>query len=505
VFGGDVFLGRGVNAAVLEGDPDAMLAEVKPVFDAADLVVLNAEGVIASGGAFRNKGEPRPFVFRGHPALVDVLSRAGVDAVTLGNNHAMDYGPPALAEMLHRLTEAGIGYTGGGLDASDAMRPFYAEIDGLVVAVVGADLSGTRHFGAREDRPGTLLFRPDEPDVVVETLGRIAREAREHAHVVVLTPHWGQNGQSAPTEATRSLARRLLDEGGYDAIVGHSAHVFQGVERFDGEPVIYDAGNTLLDVGRGWKGRSFLWELVVDRRGVVEAVGHPIALDANRSRLVHGDSRALDGLSERSAALGTTDLTIRDGAAVVPCAPADVQVPPDPSVPKRPRRKEPFRAHVLSRVDAVPERATPHTARWGAIRLLGSELVAPGLRPPKAGQVVALYLSADDAVEGDVRIALRASGGGRTDQARHIPGDWLRPVRTWEPGEIVRDLTLFRIVNLPPEGDARFDMALVRDRRLVAPDGATDPWVPIGTTPWAAEAERVWGPWARWLKEERGF
>jgi poly-gamma-glutamate synthesis protein (capsule biosynthesis protein) len=230
IYGGDFTLGRRLNEALW--DPEArgrILGDVEPLLREADLALVNAEGVIALGGRFNDKGEPRPYLFRAHPAAIDVLSRAGIDLVTVGNNHAVDYGPEALTEMLDRLSLAGIGAFGGGHDLADARRPAYRRLGDTGVAFVGADFTVSAKYRATEGRAGILYydaFRDGrQEDEIVADLTRIHDEARRHAQVVLLSPHWGDNMIDRPAPHLRSLARRLI-EAGYDGILGHSAHVF---------------------------------------------------------------------------------------------------------------------------------------------------------------------------------------------------------------------------------------------------------------------------------------
>ncbi|MDP6935147.1 MAG: CapA family protein, partial [Myxococcota bacterium] len=201
-FGGDLILGRRVNIALLDdGLRGEMLEDLEPLLRNADLTLVNGEGVISGGGAFFDKGESRPYMYRAHPTAVDLLAELGVDIVTVGNNHSMDYGPDALSEMLDRIQLAGMDYTGGGRNLEDARRGALFQVEDTVVAVVGADLTYTRRFGARADRPGTLYFPgfdASKEDEVVQGLVQALEQAQQHAHLVFLTPHWGDNFEDQP-------------------------------------------------------------------------------------------------------------------------------------------------------------------------------------------------------------------------------------------------------------------------------------------------------------------
>jgi poly-gamma-glutamate capsule biosynthesis protein CapA/YwtB (metallophosphatase superfamily) len=489
IYGGDFTLGRRINEALWDPQArDRIFGDVEPLLREADLALINAEGVIAQGGYFNDKGEPRPYLFRAHPAAIDVLTRAGIDLVTVGNNHAVDYGPAALTEMLDRLTLAGIDYFGGGHDAADARRPAYRRLGDTVVAFVGADFTVSAKYRAGRKRAGILYYDAfrdgSREDGIVADLKKIHDEARRHAQVVLLSPHWGDNMIDRPAPHLRSLARRLIDVG-YDGILGHSAHVFQGVELIDGKPVIYDAGNLVADFGGGGRVHQALaWELEITRAGVTRLAGYPLQLERNRTDLATGDLRGgiLEDLAGFSAELGT-ELAIEDGVARLACDPGGVRGPKAAAGP-------PARAAVAdvrlapndTLIDALPARAIPLEARFeGGVRLLGYEVLLSELPTPKAGQVIVLYFTADEPLKESYHVSLegkRVHDGkpGGTSVEAHLPGDWLLPTTEWAPGRIVRDWTLLRLT-FDAAGTVDFHLGLTRAGKPVAvtgPDGSIE-------------------------------
>lgn len=514
VYGGDVTLGRGLNEALWGLEEGTEVLSGLAWLRDADYALVNAEGVIAAGGLIHDKGESRPHLFRAHPRAVEVLRRAGVDAVTVGNNHAGDYGPRAFSEMIDHLDVAGLGYTGGGRDLADARTPLYVTMGDVVVALVGVDLTMASDYAAAEDRAGTLaLVRPpagDSQRTITEELRKIAQNARAHAHVVLLTPHWGDNFKGEPTEATRALARDLL-AAGYDGILGHSAHWLQGVEVFDGKPVIYDAGNLVVDYGGGDPAhQAFLWRLSVTQAGVSAIEGQPLRLMRNRTAVATGAeaARTLGLLQSRSEALGAS-VQLKDGIARLNLDPGGVIAPRGGPPPERVKTTTVAAAPHERLLHALPASATPLAVRYGdGLSLLGYELITPTLKVPKAGQVIATYWRAEQPIL-DFQVVLRASGtpergGAATEELRHMPGDWLLPASQWPTDMVVRDLSLMRLL-FAPEGEVRFSIGVWRDG-MVAPvesgvslDG---PWVPIGAATYDASAPRVFTPLEAWYRRE---
>src|SRR5438552_4128894 len=120
---GDTMLGRGV-ADRLAADPSAPLVapEVAALIADADAFVLNLECCISSRGE-RFPDPRKPFFFRAPPVAAERLAELGVAAVTLANNHALDYGPVALLDTLRHLEGAGIVAVGAGADETAARAP----------------------------------------------------------------------------------------------------------------------------------------------------------------------------------------------------------------------------------------------------------------------------------------------------------------------------------------------------------------------------------------------
>ena len=125
VFGGDTVLARRMHWGVDDRDAAKPLIGVRPLFDGADISLVNLEGVISPRGAMQDKGERNSYYFRGRPDLVRVLVEGGIDVVTLANNHSGDYGPDALLDALALLDAAGIQHVGAGATTKDAEAPIF--------------------------------------------------------------------------------------------------------------------------------------------------------------------------------------------------------------------------------------------------------------------------------------------------------------------------------------------------------------------------------------------
>ena len=116
---GDVMLARSIGARLEANGADTAFAEVSEILAGADIALANLETAIAAGGA----PEPKGYTFRAPPIAADALVAAGIDLVSLANNHALDYGPDALAETQSLLSERGIRSVGAGPERARARHP----------------------------------------------------------------------------------------------------------------------------------------------------------------------------------------------------------------------------------------------------------------------------------------------------------------------------------------------------------------------------------------------
>ncbi|WP_254766925.1 CapA family protein [Salinilacihabitans rarus] len=267
---GDVMLGRVVDRRQRRRPVDAVWGDVHDRLRDLDGLLINLECCLSTRGRPWRRTR-RPFHFRADPDwAVPALSRAGVDACALANNHVLDYEEPALRDTLDHLDGAGIARAGAGRTLDEALDPATFDAGDLDVAVVSLT-DNTPEFAADEDSPGTAWVEIDAGDdrsrrIVREALGR-ARAA--DPDLLVASLHWGPNMRTTPPEPFREFARWLVDEG-VDVVHGHSAHVFQGIEAYDGTPICYDTGDFVDDyaVDPGLRNdRGFLFELSADDEG----------------------------------------------------------------------------------------------------------------------------------------------------------------------------------------------------------------------------------------------
>lgn len=264
VWGGDVHFGRAVAEAMAERQSDP-LGAVAPILAPADLRVVNLEGPLTTA--------PRAvwgYDLTGSPDSATPLADAGIDIVTVANNHATDHGPAGLVETLDGIREAGILAVGGGTLA-EAYAPLVVKVGDLEVAF----LAFNRVFGGA---PATS----EEAGVAVldDRLTAAVRSARGRADLVFVLAHWGVEYVPVAGGHQRAAARALA-RAGADAVIGHHPHVVQDVEwlpRRGRRPtlVAYSVGNLLFDALAPDAQRGALLWTHADRFGVARFRADPI-------------------------------------------------------------------------------------------------------------------------------------------------------------------------------------------------------------------------------------
>jgi poly-gamma-glutamate capsule biosynthesis protein CapA/YwtB (metallophosphatase superfamily) len=276
-FGGDVY-GQPPVRTVLERGENP-LAAVTPWLRDADVAVVNLETAVGSTGLPRDK----QFVFQSDPALLDALTGAGVDVVSVANNHSFDHGLEGFLETLDHVARAGLRTAGGGRTAVEAYAPVVVPVGGREIAILGVAVIGPDDADrAQGDRPGTTNGR----DMAATRAAIAAAKARTPAVIVVV--HWGAELAACPRPYERDLARQMLDAGA-TAIVGAHPHVLQGVDASPGRFVAYSIGNFVFAGRSEATRRTGVLTLTVEPDGTVsqhrwdpariDDAGRPIPLD----------------------------------------------------------------------------------------------------------------------------------------------------------------------------------------------------------------------------------
>ena len=238
LFSGDVLLSDHIlNAYSRAGGISGVLDQgYLSAIQSADYFAVNEEFPFSSRGT---QAPDKQYTFRLAPEKVSLFKEMGIDAVTLANNHALDYGTDALLDTCEILDQAGILHTGAGKDLDTAKQPVLFEKNGQRVALIGATrVIPKADWAATKGHPGML----SSYEVSVEPLLAQIAECHASGDKVVVLIHWGIERDEMPQEYQRALARRYIDAGA-DLVIGSHPHVLQGIEYYKGKPIFYSLGN----------------------------------------------------------------------------------------------------------------------------------------------------------------------------------------------------------------------------------------------------------------------
>lgn len=194
---------------------------VYDIFSQDDMTIVNLEGVLT----FSEELNPgRTYNIKGDPGYADILTYGSVEAVSMANNHRLDFGENGTKDTLAALEPTGIVY------AYDNNVGIY-EVKGIRIGFVSVN-----EIGWGEG---------------VETLMKdgIAKLQEEDADLILACCHWGIERENYPTEFQRKFGRECIDWGA-DLVIGHHPHVLQGVEEYQGRYIIYSLANFCFGANR---------------------------------------------------------------------------------------------------------------------------------------------------------------------------------------------------------------------------------------------------------------
>ena len=260
------------------------LSELRSTLGAADLSMVNLET------ALTDRGTPvpgKPFTWRAPAGALDAVAGAGVDVVTMANNHAVDYGEVGLADTFDAIDDSPIPVVGIGRDEKEAFAPAVFDVRGVKVAVVSASQvveETTSYYAAGPSSAGIASALPRD------RLLQAVREAREDADVVVAYVHWGLEGYTCPGDEA-IISAQALEAAGADVILGDHAHRVNGAGWVGDAYVHFGLGNFVYYLNREPAGHTGVLTVTVDVPASDEPrPDRPLVTDADwDAMLISGD------------------------------------------------------------------------------------------------------------------------------------------------------------------------------------------------------------------------
>ena len=250
-FGGDVMMDRRyykpyfgdailIHPETRLKDSKAVVENIKPYMSIADYAAVNLETQIAD----KKPGEraPKSVTFYSRPEILDALAWAGVDYVSLGNNHTYDYLEPGMQSTLAFLKQSQLGYSGAGMNEEQALKAHRDTIKDTEFSMLG-------YVGWEGRSEPTQTANHQHGGAAYGSMNNIVNSVQKEVakgRITIVQYHGSQEYASSPTGVTEQRLKSALDNGAALAIA-HHPHVTQGLELYDNKLIAYSMGNFIFD------------------------------------------------------------------------------------------------------------------------------------------------------------------------------------------------------------------------------------------------------------------
>ncbi len=208
---------------------------VRDLVSGTDIAIANFENPAPDSFRFHDHGT----TFSANPAYIAGLAKAGIDWVSLANNHIGDAGRTAILQTMANLDKQGILHSGAGKNTADAHKPALLEAGGETIAILGYDTIAPT-YAAGTSKPGSAQMTS------AALKADVAAARKAGADIVIVFPHWGIEYRAKPTASQKRLAHAAIDAGA-DLVIGNHPHWAEAMEVYKGKPIWYALGNFVFD------------------------------------------------------------------------------------------------------------------------------------------------------------------------------------------------------------------------------------------------------------------
>ena len=300
-FTGDVSFATYVNSYVKKHGIDYPFENVKEIFHADDLTVINFESAITDRKIPENP--KKEYNFRSSSKTPKALKNASVEVVSLANNHSMDFGREGFSDTLKLLEKEGISRLGGGKNKDDAKKPYVFEKNGIKIGFLNySKVVPSTSWYALPNRAGILgAYDGQLPEVL-----KAVKEARTQVDFLVVAIHWGKNPSEKVRKEEIKTGHALVDSGA-DLVLGHHPHCLQGAEFYNGGAIFYSLGNFIFPNMGGNCDKTAILQLVIDADGNSSYKFIPAVIKNCRPELLEREEkqRELRRINSLCATFGT--------------------------------------------------------------------------------------------------------------------------------------------------------------------------------------------------------
>jgi poly-gamma-glutamate capsule biosynthesis protein CapA/YwtB (metallophosphatase superfamily) len=286
---GDIVPGRNVHLHMLEyGDFTRPFQRVASLLRSFDITVANLEGNLSEN--LPQPADPHSVSFVSSPAMLEGFALAGIDAVTLANNHSVwndeGWGVQGLLDTIAALDNHGVPYFGAGSTLNVARAPWIVAAGGTRIAFLGIDAVTANYevepgaatgvldvdVGATGDRAGTNPYFAAQVAEDISAAAAVADVVIPYFHLgaeyVAVVPPWAVQAAHAAIDAGAAM------------VVTNHPHLNQGMEVYSGKPIVYSPGNFILDQMWAAEVRSgYVLEIVLRDTAIVGLRFHGVEIE----------------------------------------------------------------------------------------------------------------------------------------------------------------------------------------------------------------------------------
>ncbi|RMD95278.1 MAG: CapA family protein [Calditrichaeota bacterium] len=305
--GGDVMVGHWTLDFLQQEGADYPFRRLKPVLGNAEIVFANLEAPFADSG----RAVEKRFTFKVPTRFATGIKQAGINLLSIANNHILDYGMSGLEQTVAALNQAGLHFAGAGMSLEQAWQPAVLSTPAGTVAMLAFSMTFPREFWATDSTGGTAY--PYEQKLV-QTLDSL----RRNVDFVIVSFHWGTEKMQTPKDYQVYFAHLAIDHGA-DLVLGHHPHVLQGIEIYRNRLIAYSLGNFAFSSFSRTATQSMLLKVVLHRHGLLFAKIYPLNIDNTmvqfQPRLANeeGKKQIIAHIDSLSYALNAYDIVDDDG------------------------------------------------------------------------------------------------------------------------------------------------------------------------------------------------
>lgn len=233
-FVGDILLAGNIENKIKTYGEDSIFKNVREFLSSRDIVIGNLESSVSGRGI---PEKDKTYTFRAKPETIKLLKDTGFDAMSLANNHILDYGVDSLYDTMTNLDKYNILHGGAGKNKNEAYKPLIIRVNNKKVAVLFYSYvipSGAWSAGDKTPGVASAYNHTD----LLKAIGKI----RKNVDVVTVYIHWGKEKAIVPENYERNLAHSAIDIGA-DLIIGTHSHTLQGFEVYKDKLIAYSLGN----------------------------------------------------------------------------------------------------------------------------------------------------------------------------------------------------------------------------------------------------------------------